>query len=224
MFSNLSSSSISLATVTPSSVMRGAPNDLSRTTLRPLGPSVTRTAWASVPIPCNILSRASTENLTSLADISIFPFVLTCWTSPNDEHRRPDVSSAFEACRFAVGSGRGFREQSCGLLLGLVLGLVLGRGPDQHSHDVALFHDEVLNAIDLNLGARPFAEQNAIADLHVHGNELAALVAAARSNGDDRALLWLLLCSVRYDDAAGGLRLGIRRLDNNAIMKRAKFH
>jgi hypothetical protein len=37
MFSNLSSSSISLATVTPSLVMRGAPNDLSSTTLRPFG-------------------------------------------------------------------------------------------------------------------------------------------------------------------------------------------
>jgi len=41
MFSNFSSSSISLATVTPSLVMRGAPNDLSSTTLRPFGPSVT---------------------------------------------------------------------------------------------------------------------------------------------------------------------------------------
>src|SRR3981081_2258613 len=38
MFSNLSSSSISLATVTPSLVMRGAPNDLSSTTFRPFGP------------------------------------------------------------------------------------------------------------------------------------------------------------------------------------------
>src|SRR5918995_344636 len=36
MFSNLSASSISLATVTPSLVMRGAPNDFSSTTLRPL--------------------------------------------------------------------------------------------------------------------------------------------------------------------------------------------
>ena len=44
MFSNLSSSSISLATVTPSLVMRGAPKDFSSTTLRPLGPSVTLTA------------------------------------------------------------------------------------------------------------------------------------------------------------------------------------
>jgi hypothetical protein len=69
MFSNLSSSSISLATVTPSLVMRGAPNDLSSTTLRPFGPSVTRTAWASVSMPRSMLSRASTENFTSLADI-----------------------------------------------------------------------------------------------------------------------------------------------------------
>jgi hypothetical protein len=35
MFSNLFSSSISLATVTPSLVMRGAPNDLSSTTCGP---------------------------------------------------------------------------------------------------------------------------------------------------------------------------------------------
>jgi len=37
MFSNLSSSSISFATVTPSLVMRGAPKLLSSTTLRPFG-------------------------------------------------------------------------------------------------------------------------------------------------------------------------------------------
>src|SRR5271166_3430709 len=70
MFSNLSSSSISLATVTPSLVMRGAPNDLSRTTLRPLGPSVTRTALARMSTPRSIFSRASEENLTSLAAIA----------------------------------------------------------------------------------------------------------------------------------------------------------
>src|SRR5229473_1015333 len=67
MFSNLSESSISLATVTPSLVMRGAPNDLSMTTLRPFGPSVTRTALARVSTPRNMRSRASVENLTSLA-------------------------------------------------------------------------------------------------------------------------------------------------------------
>ena len=71
MFSNLSSSSISLATVTPSLVMRGAPKLLSSTTLRPLGPSVTRTALLRISTPRNMRSRASPENLTSLADISV---------------------------------------------------------------------------------------------------------------------------------------------------------
>jgi hypothetical protein len=48
MFSNLPSSSISLATVTPSLVTRGEPKDFSRTTLLPLGPRVTFTALARV--------------------------------------------------------------------------------------------------------------------------------------------------------------------------------
>src|SRR6516164_3057336 len=50
--------------------------DLSSTTLRPLGPSVTRTASAKMSMPCNILSRASTENLTSLAAIWVSPQIL----------------------------------------------------------------------------------------------------------------------------------------------------
>ena len=47
MFSRGSFSSISLATVTPSLVIVGAPNFLSSTTLRPLGPNVIFTASAS---------------------------------------------------------------------------------------------------------------------------------------------------------------------------------
>src|SRR5215831_3234325 len=47
MFSSGSFRSISFATVTPSLVMVGEPNFLSRTTLRPLGPRVTFTASAS---------------------------------------------------------------------------------------------------------------------------------------------------------------------------------
>ncbi len=57
MFSNLSESSISLATVTPSLVMRGAPKLLSSTTLRPFGPSVTFTASARMSTPRSIRSR-----------------------------------------------------------------------------------------------------------------------------------------------------------------------
>ena len=65
MFSNLSSSSISFATDTPSFVTVGAPKLFSSTTLRPLGPSVTFTAFASTLTPFSIRARASSENLTS---------------------------------------------------------------------------------------------------------------------------------------------------------------
>src|SRR5262245_34623155 len=67
MFSNLFSSSISLATVTPSLVMVGEPNDFSSTTLRPLGPRVTFTASASVLTPRRIASRARTSKTMSVA-------------------------------------------------------------------------------------------------------------------------------------------------------------
>src|SRR3954469_23061454 len=62
MFSYGSSSSISLAIVTPSLVMVGAPHFLSMTTLRPFGPRVTLTVSASRSTPrCNE-SRASEWN------------------------------------------------------------------------------------------------------------------------------------------------------------------
>src|SRR5712671_3724685 len=57
MFSSGSLRSISFATVTPSLVMVGDPNFLSRTTLRPLGPSVTFTASASWLTPRRIACR-----------------------------------------------------------------------------------------------------------------------------------------------------------------------
>ena len=67
MFSNLSSNSISFATETPSLVTVGAPKDLSSTTLRPLGPSVTLTASARTFTPDNNFWRAVSPNFTSLA-------------------------------------------------------------------------------------------------------------------------------------------------------------
>src|SRR5215831_10751879 len=88
MFSSLSSSSISLATVTPSLVMRGAPKDLSSTTLRPLGPSVTRTALARISTPRSIFSRASAENLTSLAAMDCYSgWWIVAWLGCGDSRR-----------------------------------------------------------------------------------------------------------------------------------------
>ncbi|CAB4864292.1 unannotated protein [freshwater metagenome] len=73
-FSYGSSSSISRAIVTPSFVIVGAPHFLSMTTLRPRGPSVTRTASARALTPRSRLRRASSSNSRILA-ISF----LRCW-------------------------------------------------------------------------------------------------------------------------------------------------
>src|SRR5262252_2551604 len=71
MFSNLSLSSISFATDTPSLVTVGAPKLFSSTALRPLGPRVALTAFASTFTPLNMRWRASSLNLTSLAAIVV---------------------------------------------------------------------------------------------------------------------------------------------------------
>jgi hypothetical protein len=65
-FSNGSSTSISRAMVTPSLVIVGAPNFLSRTTYRPFGPRVTLTASATALTPRSSERRASSLNLSSL--------------------------------------------------------------------------------------------------------------------------------------------------------------
>jgi hypothetical protein len=118
-----------------------------------------------------------------------------------------------EAARFTVSSGtRIWRAQSGGPLFGV--------GLDQHPHNVALFHYEVLDTIDFDLGAG----QDAVADLDVDRDELAALVSAAGSNGDDLALLRLLLGGVGNDYASSGRRLGVDSLDDNSVVKRSEFH
>src|ERR1700738_3225893 len=186
MFSNFSSSSISLATVTPSLVMRGAPNDLSSTTLRPFGPSVTFTALLRMSTPRSILSRASTPNLTSLLAMMCS---LKCW---------------------------GIRR---------LRGLLLGGGKiGENAHDVALLHDQQFLAVELDLGARPFAEQDAVADLEIDRNQLAVFVTAALSDREDFALRRLFLGSVRNDDAACGFVFGIDAFDHDTVVERTEFH
>src|SRR4051812_29503610 len=75
MFASLSSSSISLATVTPSLVTVGAPQLFSMMTLRPRGPRVTFTVSASMFKPRAMRCRADCANTTSLAAIWWFPSI-----------------------------------------------------------------------------------------------------------------------------------------------------
>src|SRR5215475_11259095 len=114
--------------------------------------------------------------------------------------------------------------EKCRICLSGSGGLFLGLGLLKDPHDVAFLHDEVLDAIELDLGARPLAEQDTVADLHIQRHQLARFVTAARPYGDDFALRGLFSSAVRDDDAAGALLLGIDALDDDAVVKRTKLH
>ena len=76
-----------------------------------------------------------------------------------------------------------------------------------HAHNVRLLHDEEFVTVDLDFGARPFAEQNLVTLLHIEGDELAGFVARAIADGDDFTFLRLFLGGIGDDDAAFGLFL-----------------
>ena len=91
MFSNGSSSSTSRAMVTPSLVIVGAPNFLSMTTLRPLGPIVTFTVSASLFTPASRPRRADSSNFRIL-DIGDYFFRTLARTSRPERMRRSSPS------------------------------------------------------------------------------------------------------------------------------------
>src|SRR5207249_9360541 len=171
MFSNLSASSISFATVTPSLVTVGAPHDFSRTTFRPRGPSVTVTASARMLIPRSTLARASSLNRMTFAAMAPSP----------------------------------------------PLGL-------DDAEDVLLAEDQVLPAVELDLGAGVLAEQHPVAGLHVDGQHLAVLL-LARADRHHLPLLRLLLGRVGDDDAARALLLLLLDApDDHPVLQRANPH
>src|SRR4030095_9806777 len=180
MFSALSPSSISLATVTPSLVIVGLPNFLSSTTLRPLGPSVTLTARAMVLTPRRSAARASSLK-TSCLGISMF--------LPHS------VGS--------VISGRAAASRR------------------ENAEEVLLLHDEVLFAVQGDLAAGIPREEHAITRLDIERGLLAVLGDLAVANGDDLALLRLLLGAVGDDDAATD-RLLLDALEQDTIMEWAE--
>src|SRR4051812_1823063 len=102
--------------------------------------------------------------------------------------------------------------------------LLAGGGDVEHAHDVALLHDQEVFTVDLDLGARPLAEQDAVADLEVDRDQLAGFVAATWTDGGDFALRGLFLGAVRNDDAASSLLFGVDALDHDAVVKRTEFH
>jgi hypothetical protein len=78
--------------------------------------------------------------------------------------------------------------------------------------------------VDLDLGARPLAEQDAIASLDVQRDQLAAVIARAGADGHNLALLGLFLGSVGDDDTTLRLLFAFKALDDDAVVQGTELH
>src|SRR4051812_12423221 len=147
MFSNGCGSSISLATVTPSFVTRGLPNDFCNTTLRPRGPSVAFTARASCDRPLAISARASVSNFICFAAIACSGcFVHHGGTETRRRIRCSEphcISSAIPKISFPFAMRHG-TSSAPPCLRASVVQLV---GLLQHAEDVVLAEDDELLAL-----------------------------------------------------------------------------
>src|ERR1700677_2692689 len=92
----------------------------------------------------------------------------------------------------------------------------------EDAEDFFFAHDQQLFAVQLDLGARVLAEEDVIAGLDVERERLAFVVRLALAHGDDFALLWLLFCGVRDDDAATNALAFFNPPNQNPVMQRCK--
>src|SRR5438105_15819241 len=99
----------------------------------------------------------------------------------------------------------------------------LARTDDLREH-IGLAQDQVLVRSDLDLGSAVLGEDDLVALVQVHGDELSVVVPAPRADGEDAAALRLLLRRVRKHDAAERRLLFIEDLDDQAVTKRLQVH
>src|SRR5947209_18521028 len=96
--------------------------------------------------------------------------------------------------------------------------------PDDLRENIALAQDQVLVHADLDLGPAVLGEDDLVAFIQIHGDELAVVVPAARADCEDAAALRLLLRGVRQHDAAARDVLFIEDFDDQAVTKRLQVH
>src|SRR6185503_11737172 len=104
-----------------------------------------------------------------------------------------------------------------------VFGVPMRQRSADDGEDVLLADDEELVLIELELGPGVLAVEDLLADLDVHRLALAVVEDAARADGEDLALLRLLLRGVRQDQAALRHLLARRRLHDDPVAERREL-
>ena len=100
----------------------------------------------------------------------------------------------------------------------------VGRLNLDDAHDVFFTHDEQFFAIDLNGLSGIFAKQNAITFFNVQRDLLAVVIALARANRNNFALIGFFGGGVRNNDARSGFTFFFEALDDHTIVQRTDFH
>src|SRR5713226_9511357 len=94
----------------------------------------------------------------------------------------------------------------------------------QNSEHLVFAHQQVLIAVQLDLVARVFAEQNALAHLHVERHHFAVFEQFAFSNREHLSLLRLLFRRIGNDDAPADRLFVFHSFHHDAVIERTNFH
>ena len=89
---------------------------------------------------------------------------------------------------------------------------------------VVFFHDQVLDAIELDLLAGVLAEQDGVAGLDVERHALAVLVGLAEARREHLALLRFFLRGIGNDDRARALLRFLEALNDDPVVERSDIH
>ena len=87
--------------------------------------------------------------------------------------------------------------------------------------DIAAVDDEVLLAVELEFGAAPLGEDDAVTGLDVEGDALAVVVEGALADGQDGGELGLLGGGLGEVDAGAGDGLGLVALNQKLVVEGA---
>src|SRR5688572_6211080 len=98
-----------------------------------------------------------------------------------------------------------------------VTDLLVGAVADHDGQNVGFAQDQQLILVELELGARVLGEQNLLALLHVGDDALTGIEDPAWPDSENLALLGLLLCGIRQDDAALCDLLALEWLDYHPV-------
>src|SRR5690242_6312471 len=90
--------------------------------------------------------------------------------------------------------------------------------------DVVFAHVQQVLPVHLEFLAGVLAEEDLVAGLHAHGDDLAALVGLAGTHVQDLALRRLLGRRIGDDDAARRLAFFLQPLDDHTIVQRTNLH